>query len=91
MPHASQNSYSSQEINSRTHNLMQYDVTDLVAKQNWNIEDNLEAVVTSSWVGNLPQPVIIRRLRDEPYEVEVPRGKARTDYGDLLDSFRKSP
>jgi len=81
----------SQEINSRTHNLMKYDVTDLVAKQNWNIKDNLEAVVTRSLVANLPQPVIIRRLRDEPYEVEVPRGKARADYGDLLDSYRKSP
>ena len=80
----------SQEINSRTHKLMKYDVTDLVGKQKWNIGDNLEAVLTNSLVANLPKPVIIRRLRDQPYVVEVPQGKVRADYGDLLDSYRIS-
>ena len=69
---------------------MKYDVTDLVAKQNWNTEDNIEAVLTSSLVANLPKPVIIRRLGDQPYVVEVPQGKTPADYGDLLDSYRIS-
>ena len=92
MPHGSLNSYSSQEINSRSHRLVKYDVTDLVAEQNWKAEDNLEAVLTtSSLVFNyLPKPVIIRRLRDQPYVVEVPQGKSPVDYGDLLDSYRIS-
>ena len=90
MPNGSHNSYSSQEINSRSHKLMKYDVTDLVAKQNWNTDDNMDAVLTSSLVANLPKPVIIRRLRDQPYVVEVPQGKTPADYGDLLDSYRIS-
>ena len=87
MSHGAQNSYPSQEINSRSHKLMKYDVTDLVAEQNWNADDNLEAVRTSSLVANLPKPVIIRRLGDKPYVVEIPQGKTPADYGDLLDSF----
>ena len=66
---------------------MKYDVTDLVAKQNWNADDNMEAVLTSSLVANLPKPVIIRRLGDQPHVVEVPQGKIPSDYGDLLDSY----
>ena len=91
MPNGSQNSYSSQEINSRSHKLMKYDVTDLVAKQNWNADDNMDAVLTSSLVANLPKPVIIRRLGDQPHVVEVPQGKTPADYGDLLDSYSISP
>ena len=92
MTYGSLNSYYSQEINSRSHRLVKYDVTDLVAEQNWNPEDlNLEAVLTSSLVAlNLPKPVIIRRLRDQPYVVEVPQGKTPADYGDLLESYRIS-
>ena len=92
MPCGSLNSYSRQEINSRSHRLVKYDVTELVAEQNWKAEDNLEVVLTtSSLVFNyLPKPVIIRRLRDQPHVVEVPQGKSPADYGDLLDSYRIS-
>ena len=86
------NSYYRQEINSRSHKLVKYDVTELVAEQNWKAEDNLEAMLTTSSLGalNLPKPVIIRRLRDQPYVVEVPQGKTPADYGDLLESYRIS-
>lgn len=80
-----------QEINSRSHRLVKYDVTELVAKQNWKAEDlDLEAVLTSSSLVadlHLPKPVIIRRLRDQPYVVEVPQGETPADYGDLLESY----
>jgi len=81
-----------QEINSRSHKLVKYDVTELVAEQNWKAEDNLEAMLTTSSLValNLPKPVIIRRLRDQPYVVEVPQGKTPADYGDLLESYRIS-
>ena len=84
------NSYSSREISSRSHRLVKYDVTELVLEENWNAEDDLEAVLTSSLVAGLPKPVIIRRLRDQPYVVEVPQGKTSADYGDLLDSYNIS-
>ena len=79
MTYGSLNSYYSQEINSRSHRLMKYDVTDLVAEQNWNAEDNLEALRTSHLVANLPKPVIIRRLGDKPHVVELPQGKTAAD------------
>ena len=90
MPYGFLNSYSSQEISSHSHKLVKYDVTELVVEENWNAEDDLEAVLTSRLVADLPKPVIIRRLRDEPYVVELPQGKTPADYGDLLDSYNIS-
>ena len=79
----------SQAVHSSTHRLREVDVTDLVEKQGWGVEDNLQAVLTKSLVSGLPTPVIIRRkFRGRPGEVQVPRGQTLEDYGDLLDSYK---
>ena len=75
-------SSTSEEVDSSSHKLTEYDVTDLVDEQNWDVDGELQAVLTSNLVAGLPEPVIIRRFRGQPGEVEVPRG-----YGDLLDSY----
>ena len=81
-------SSTSQEVDSSTHKLTEYDVTDLVDEQSWGVDDELQAVLTSSMVAGLPEPVIIRRFRGQPGEVEEgPRGQTLEDYGDLLDSY----
>ena len=80
-------SSTSQEVDSSSHKLTEYDVTDLVDEQSWSVDDELQAVLTSSLVTGLPEPVIIRRFRGQPGEVQVPRGQTLEDYGDLLDSY----
>lgn len=80
-------SSTSQEVDSSSHKLTEYDVTDLVAEQSWDVDDELQAVLTSSLVRGLPEPVIIRRFRGQPGEVQMPRGQTLTDYGDLLDNY----
>ena len=77
----------SQEIDSSSHRLREVDVTDLVEKQGWDVEDNLQAVLTSSLVAGLPTPVIVRKFLGLPGEVQVPSGQTLEDYGDLLDSY----
>ena len=77
----------SQEIDSSSHRLREVDVTDLVEKQGWDVEDNLQAVLTSSLVAGLPTPVIVRKFQGLPGEVQVPSGQTLEDYGDLLDSY----
>ena len=77
----------SQEIDSSSHRLREVDVTDLVEKQGWDVEDNLQAVLTSSLVAGLPTPVIVRKFQGHPGEVQVPSGQTLEDYGDLLDSY----
>ena len=78
---------SSQEVDSSSHKLTEYDVTDLVDEQGWDLEDDLQAVLTSSLVEGLPEPVIIRRFRGQPGEVKIPRDQTLADYGDLLDNY----
>jgi len=80
-------SSTSREVDSSTHKLTEYDVTDLVAEQGWDVDNDLQAVLTSSLVGGLPEPVIIRRFRGQQGEVEMPRDQTLADYGDLLDIY----
>ena len=75
-----------QEVDSDTHKLTEFDVTDLVDEQGWNIFSPLEAVLTSSLVEGLPQPVIIRKF-GQAKEVKLPKGQTLEDYGDLLDEY----
>ena len=81
------NPNSSQEVDSSSHKLTEYDVTDLVDEQGWDLEDDLQAVLTSSLVEGLPEPVIIRRFRGQLGEVKIPRDQTLADYGDLLDNY----
>ena len=80
-------SSTSQEVDSSTHKLTEYDVTDLVAEQSWDMDYDLQALLTSSLVEGLPEPVIIRRFRGQPGEVDMPTGQTIADYGDLLDDY----
>ena len=80
-------SSTSREVDSSTHKLTEYDVTDLVAEQGWDVDNDLQAVLTSSLVGGLPEPVIIRRFRGQQGEVEMPKDQTLADYGDLLDIY----
>ena len=74
-------------MNSSSHKLTEYDVTDLVAEQSWDVDGKLHDVLTSSLVAGLPEPVIIRRFRGQQGEVEMPKGQILEDYGDLLDKY----
>ena len=74
-------------MNSSSHKLTEYDVTDLVAEQSWALDNDLQALLTSSLVAGLPEPVIIRRFRGQQGEVEMPKGQILEDYGDLLDKY----
>jgi len=56
-------------------------------EQSWDVDNDLQAVLTSSLVGGLPEPVIIRRFRGQQGEVEMPRDQTLADYGDLLDIY----
>merc|ERR1712200_207477 len=47
------NTSSTQEVNSDTHKLTEFEVSDLVNEQGWNIFSPLEAVLTSSLVEGL--------------------------------------
>ena len=83
----SHNTNPSQEVDSSSLKLTEYEVTDLVAEQSWDEDDDLHAVLTSSLVAGLPEPVIIRRFRGQQGEVKMPRGQTLEDYGDLLDNY----
>merc|ERR1712200_70402 len=80
------NTSSTQEVDSDTYKLTEFDVSDLVDEQGWNIFSPLEAVLTSSLVEGLPQPVIIR-IFGGAKEVKLPKGQTLEDYGDLLDEY----
>ena len=80
------NTSSTQEVNSDTHKLTEFDVSDLLDEQGWNIFSPLEAVLTSSLVEGLPQPVIISKF-GQAKEVKLPKGLTLKDYGDLLDEY----
>ena len=80
-------SSTSQEVDSSSHKLTEYDVTDLVAEQSWALDNDLQALLTFSLVAGLPEPVIIRRFRGQQGEVEMPKGQILEDYGDLLDKY----
>ena len=73
-------------MDSDTHKLTEFDVTDLMDEQGWDVEDDVEAVLTSSLVEGLPQPVIIRKF-GQAKEVKLPKGQTLEDYGDLLDDY----
>merc|ERR1711962_579424 len=80
------NTSSTQEVDSDTHKLTEFDVTDLMDEQGWDVEDDVQAVLTSSLVGGLPQPVIISKF-GQAKEVKLPKGQTLEDYGDLLDEY----
>ena len=71
---------------SHTHKLTEFEVTDLLGEQGWDVEDDVQAVLTSSLVEGLPQPVVIRIFGGAP-EVKLPKGQTLEDYGDLLDEY----
>ena len=80
------NTSPTQEVDSDTHKLTEFDVTDLVEEQGWDVEDDVQAVLTSSLVEGLPRPVVIR-IFGAAKEVKLPKGQTLEDYGDLLDEY----
>ena len=80
------NTSPTQEVDSDTHKLTEFDVTDLMDEQGWDVADDVQAVLTSSLVEGLPQPVIISKF-GQAKEVKLPKGLTLEDYGDLLDEY----
>ena len=87
LPLATETSAPPVEVDRSSHKLTEYDVTDLVDEQSWDVDGELRAVLSSNLVAGLPEPVIIRGFQGQPGEVEVPRGQTLEDYRDLLDSY----
>ena len=80
------NTSPTQEVDSDTHKLTEFDVTDLMDEQGWNVVDDVQAVLTSSLVEGLPRPVVIR-IFGGAKEVKLAKGQTLEDYGDLLDEY----
>ena len=74
---------SEQQIDENNYYIAETEVTAVMDKQGWTVEKDLEAKMTYSMVGNLPQPVVIvpgRRVILSPKE-------KRSHYGNLLDGY----
>ena len=50
------------DVDDKNFYLTEVDVTEVVAKQGWTLKKPLEAKMTSSMVGNLPEPVMIFKV-----------------------------
>ena len=65
---------SEQQIDENNYYIAETEVTAVMDKQGWTVEKDLEAKMTYSMVGNLPQPVVIvpgRRVILSPKEKEI--------------------
>ena len=81
------NTSPTQEVDSDTHKLTEFEVTDLLGEQGWDVEDDVQAVLSSILVEEgLPQPVIISKF-GQAKEVKLPKGQTLEEYGDLLDEY----
>ena len=80
-------STSSQRVDSSTHMVVEYDVTDLVESSGWSGLE-LTARLTSSVVAGLPGPVVIERFGGSSGgEVTLAPGDELADYGNLLEKY----
>ena len=80
-------STSSQRVDSSTHMVVEYDVTDLVESSVWSGLE-LTARLTSSVVAGLPGPVVIERFGGSSGgEVTLALGDEVADYGNLLEKY----
>ena len=84
---------SPRKIDSSTHNLLDYDVTDLVKKLGWQGLELNSRLTENTVVGGLPDPVVKKRSQRgsaskwDSGPVSLPIGAKQGDYGDLLDGF----
>merc|ERR1711974_153215 len=80
------------QINEKNYYLRDTDVTAVVHKQGWTLTKPFEARMTSSVVGNLPDPVVIVKKLDEEGKAEIeevslnPKENPRR-YGNLIQNY----
>ena len=84
---SSMSSTSSQRVDTSTHMVVEYDVTELVDSLGWfGLE--LTARLTSSVVAGLPEPVVIERFGGSSGgEINLAKGDNLADYGNLLEKY----
>ena len=80
------------QIDDKRYFLRDTDVTAVVAKQGWTLTKPLEARMTSSVVGNLPDPVVIVKKLGEEGKPEVEEARLNPKenprrYGNLLQKY----
>ena len=87
-------STSSKRVDTNTHKVVEYDVTDLVNSARWLYEnvDRLTSRLTSNVVEGLPGPIVIKRARvssggGSGGQVRLPGGHRLEDYGNLLEKY----
>ena len=89
---ASNSSNEPPQINEKNYFLRDTDVTAVVDKQGWTLTKPFEARMTSSVVGNLPDPVVIVKKLDDKGNAEMeeaslnPKENPR-HYGNLLKKY----
>ena len=75
-------------VESSTHKLVEYDVTDTVESEGWQDLEVTARVVTNTVVDGLPGPVIIERFGGSSGgNVTLAQGYLLADYGDLLEEY----
>ena len=80
------------KIDDKNFHLIETDVTKIVDKQRWTLKKPLVAKMTSTMVGNLPQPVVIRKTMGKGGKmingtVTFNPKEKRRHYGNLLQKY----
>ena len=80
------------KIDDKNFHLIETDVTKIVDKQRWTLKKPLVAKMTSTMVGNLPQPVVIRKTMGKGGKmingtVTFNPKEKRRNYGNLLQKY----
>ena len=80
------------KIDDKNFHLIETDVTKIVDKQRWTLKKPLVAKMTSTMVGNLPRPVVIRKTMGKGGKmingkVTLSPGEERRHYGNLLQEY----
>ena len=80
------------KIDDKNFHLIETDVTKIVDKQRWTLKKPLVAKMTSTMVGNLPQPVVIRKTMGKGGKmingtVTFNPKEERRNYGNLLQKY----
>ena len=86
------NSDTKSRIDNKSFQLVETQVTHIVDEQGWTLKKPLVAKMTSTMVGNLPQPVVIRKTMGKGGKmingtVTFNPKEERRHYGNLLQKY----
>ena len=76
-------------VTTATHIIMEEEVTEVMKKQGWYMDKDLEAKMTTKLGDSMPTPIIIKKYIGKEGKGEVSLGHNQNirDYGDLLASY----